>query len=80
MRKLLGALLLAFVLSLVGSSATMAQNPNALPTLAQKDDDTDKDKDAKRKRHHKHKKHHHRRHHKHEDKDKDKDEKKDDQK
>jgi Ni/Co efflux regulator RcnB len=77
MKKLLGALLLAFVMSFLGSSGAMAQNLGVLPAAVQKDDDKDgdKDKDPKRKRHHKH---HHRRHHKHEDKDKDKD--KDDKK
>lgn len=79
-RKLLGALLLAFVLSFLGSSVVMARDSNALPAAVQNKEDKDGDKDAKRKRHHKHMKHHHRRHHKHENKDDKKDEKKEDSK
>jgi hypothetical protein len=56
MRKLLGALLLSFVLSFLGSPVAMAKNLSVLPSAVQKDDDKDpdKDKDPKRKRHHKH--------------------------
>jgi hypothetical protein len=64
MRKILGTLLAAFVLALIGPATARAMDLNVPPAAFRDDDDKDKDKKKHRRHHRHHKCHHHHRHHK----------------
>jgi hypothetical protein len=62
MRKILGLLLAAFVLALMGPATARAMDLGVPPAALRDDDDKDKKKHHRHHRHHKC--HHHHRHHK----------------